>query len=75
MAYILNSTLTEKLLPKLVAMTPYEVYLNQIKSAIEPIRFSKLGLDYFPPQLGGLTGQRSVIAEEVVLEMITFEVP
>jgi hypothetical protein len=71
MAY---TSTTEKMLPKLVALSPYEVYLNQVRSAIEPLRYLKLGLDYFPPQLGGLTGQRNVISEAVVLEMITFEV-
>lgn len=55
-------------------MTAYEVYLNQIRSAIEPLRYASSGLSYFPPQLGGLSGQRDVIAGEVVLQMIDFEI-
>lgn len=74
MPYTINSALTEKLLPKLVAMTPYEIYLNQVKSSIESIRFTKTDMSYFPPQLGGLVGQRSIITEEAVLEMISFEI-
>lgn len=74
MTYILNNAAKEKLIPRLVAMTPYQVYLNQIRSALEPIRFLAKGLEYFPPQLGGLGGQREVIKEAVVLQMIDFEI-
>lgn len=73
MAYTINNATAEKMLPQLVALTPYNVYINQVKSAIEPIRKLREGLDYFPPQLGGISGQRTVISEVVVLEMIDFE--
>lgn len=75
MAYIINTNPAQKLIPKMVSMTDYEVYLNQVRSAIEPIRFAASGLSYFPPQLGGLSGQSAIIAGNVVLQMIDFEIP
>jgi len=74
MAKIITNQPLEKLLPQYVPMTPYQVYLNQIKSAIEPIRFATKSMSYLPPQLGGLTGQRNVISEAVILQMIDFEI-
>jgi hypothetical protein len=64
----------EKILPKYQAMTPYQIYVAQVKGAIEALRASAKGLDYIPPQLGGLSGQRAVIDQEVVLEIIEFEI-
>lgn len=65
---------TDKFLPKFTAMTPYNVYLNQVRSVIEPIRYAFQEMDYIAPQMGGLSGQRNVIAQEVVLQTIDFEV-
>lgn len=31
-------------------------------------------MDYIPPQMGGLSGQRNVMSEAVVLQIIDFEV-
>jgi hypothetical protein len=55
-------------------MTPYQVYLQQVKGCIDNIRFTSQGMDYIPPQLGGLKGQREVMNEAVVLQTIEFEV-
>jgi hypothetical protein len=74
MARIIPSQSPEKFLPKFVEMTPYQIYLNQVKSAIEPIRFARQNMDYFPPQLGGLSGQRNTLTEAVVLQLIEFEI-
>jgi hypothetical protein len=74
MPYKSSTTGSQKVLAKLVAVTPYQVYLNQVKSAIEPIRYAQLGMDYLPPQFGGLTGQRDTISEVVVLQLTDFEI-
>jgi hypothetical protein len=74
MSYIIKSGNSDKLLPKMRAIGAYEVYLNQVKSAIDPIRYKNLGLAYIPPQLGGLSGQRKVIEQELVMQVIDFEV-
>jgi hypothetical protein len=74
MARIIKSQTTERLRPKFVAMTSYQVYLYQIKGSIDQIRYQAQGMDYIPPQMGGINGQRNVINEAVVLQTIEFEV-
>lgn len=76
MPYSTAYTPPNKILPKLVAMTPYQVYLNQITSMIEPIRIANVDSTrtYIPPQFGGLEGQRGLVEEAVILELITFEI-
>jgi hypothetical protein len=74
MARIIKPPTGEKLRPKFVAMTPYQVYLQQVKGCIDQIRYDAQDMDYIPPQLGGLSGQRQVISEAVVLQIIEFEV-
>lgn len=63
-----------KMLPKLVALGPYEVYLNQVQAALDAIRFSNKEMSYVPAQMGGLTGQRKIIGKSLVLQTIDFEV-
>lgn len=60
--------------PRFMVMSPYEVYLNQVKGALDNIRFTAQGLTYTPPQLGGLDGQLSTITQEVVLQVTDFQV-
>lgn len=74
MSRITNVNISEKLLPKLVAMSSYEVYLDQVKSALEPIRYGLKDMEYLPPQLGGLTGQRELILKSMILQTVEFEV-
>lgn len=75
MAYIIPNTNKSKLVSTFTAMTPYQVYVNQIRSAIEPIRAAAKGFtDYIPPQLGGIEGQREVIEGVVILQLVDFEV-
>jgi hypothetical protein len=60
--------------PRFMVMSPYEVYLNQVKGAIDNIRFTAQGMSYSPPQLGGLTGQLTTIQQAVVLQVTDFQV-
>lgn len=63
-----------QVISKLRNMTPYEVYKLQITSIMDAIRTTQRGLTYFPPQIGGLDGQRDAIREKVALQLIEFEV-
>lgn len=63
-----------KLIPKLTPLTPYEIYLLQVKAAYDNIRTERRNISYIPPQLGGFSGQREVMDETVVLELTDFEV-
>jgi hypothetical protein len=74
MSRVIPAVTPNKILPKLVALGPYEVYLNQVKSSLEAIRYQNKDMEYLPPQLGGLTGQRKIIKDSLVLQMIDFEV-
>lgn len=70
---IVNNQAT-KMLPKLASISPYEVYLFQVRSALDTIRYKNLDMEYLPPQFGGLVGQRTLVNSPTVLQTIDFEV-
>jgi hypothetical protein len=63
-----------KIIPKIVPVTPMEIYLLQIKGTFDNIRAERREMDYIPPQFGGPYGQLDVLNEVVTLEIIDFEV-
>ena len=63
-----------KILPKLLPITPNEIYLQLVTGTTENIRQSNRGLDYIPAQYGGIFGQQTIIEEGLVMEVTTFEV-
>lgn len=65
-----NSYLT----PRYVTMSPYEIYLAQVKGAIDNIRFTAQGMKYTPAQLGGLSGQLNTLNQAVVLRVTDYQV-
>lgn len=62
-----------KIINKLVAMTPREVYLQRVKSTYDSFRFTASGKTYIPPSFGGLFGQQLMVNNPNVLEIIEFE--
>lgn len=62
------------ILPKLVALTPHEVYLQQVKATFDAMRYSGTNLAYLPPQFGGIFGQNLVANSGAVLEIISFDI-
>ena len=60
--------------PRLMALTPHQVYLQQVAATFEAIRYSDTGLSYIPAQFGGLTGQNVVGNNGIVLEVISFDI-
>lgn len=57
---------------KLIPMTPHTLFKMQVRGALDGIRYSK-NKDYIPPQLGGTSGQRETIEQNVVLSVTEFE--
>ena len=55
-------------------ISPYEIYLQQVKGTYDGIRAGRLNLTYYAPQFGGLFGQTEVMNEAVVLELTDFQV-
>lgn len=68
------SAIKPKIIPKLVPITPTEILIMQVKGTYDSIRYGRRGVQYIPPHLGGIFGQRDAMEEVVVLEMTDFEV-
>lgn len=62
------------IIPRLMPMTPTEIMVMQVKGTFDSIRYQRRGVQYIPPHLGGIFGQRGVMDEVVVLEMTDFEI-
>jgi hypothetical protein len=60
--------------PSFVNITPYEIYLQQVRGVTENLRQTTAGYTYLPPQFGGLIGQYTAMTEAIVLELIDFTV-
>jgi hypothetical protein len=71
-----NSSATNitSIIPSFAAMTPYQIYLQQVRGVTDSIRAQAAGLTYIPPQLGGLEGQLAVLEDNIVLQLIDFQV-
>jgi len=67
---------SDRIIPRFVAITPLELYLQQVKGTYDAIRVLNSGEDmtYIPPQMGGIMGQREVQDQQIVLELTDFEV-
>lgn len=64
----------EKIIPKLIPISPYELYLQRVNATYEGIRKIRNGLAYTPAQFGGLFGQGDVANSGSVLEVTEFEI-
>lgn len=56
-----------------VALTPYQVYLEQVKGVSDSIRATSAGVQYYPLQFGGLKGQRQASYGVNVVDVLTFQ--
>jgi hypothetical protein len=63
-----------KIIPKFTPLTPFEIYLQQVKGTFDSIRFQRKDMTYYPPQMGGFFGQREIKEDILVLELTEFEV-
>lgn len=71
---IITRSPNSKILPKFVVMSAYQIYTDQVKGTLDSIRYAVRGMDYTPPQYGGLSGQRVALTQEIVLQVVDFEV-
>ena len=53
-------------------MTPYNVYLEQVRGVSDSIRVTAAGLQYYPLQFGGLKGQRLASTSVEVIDIMDF---
>ncbi len=56
-----------------VALTPYQVYFEQVRSVSENIRATSAGVQYYPLQFGGLKGQRQASYGANVVDVMEFQ--
>ena len=54
-------------------LSPYQVYLEQIRSVSDSIRATSRSLTYYPLQFGGLKGQREAITAVAVVDILDFQ--
>lgn len=64
----------EKINTNLVPLTASEMYRLQVRNNMDNIRYTNRGMTHIPTQFGGLAGQRSLLSEPSVMEIIDFEV-
>lgn len=58
---------------RMVNLSPYELFLEQVRGVSENIRVVNKGLTYIPPQFGGLKGQLVGLNDQPVVQMVDFE--
>ena len=68
-----NKGLTAR--PRVISISPYQIYMEQIRGISDSFRANADGLSYIPPQFGGLKGQLLVIADQPVLQLVDFTNP
>lgn len=62
-----------QVLSRTVALTPYQIYLEQVRAVSDNIRYTNRGLDYYPLQFGGLKGQREAITNTAIVDILDFQ--
>ncbi len=55
------------------ALTPYQVYLEQVRSVSDNMRYADTDVEYYPMQFGGLKGQRQAITGVAVVDILNFK--
>lgn len=66
--------MTQKIIPKLIAVTPHVIYLQRVHTTFDAMRASVKGLSYTPIQFGGILGQQKLQESSEVLEITEFEI-
>lgn len=62
------------LIPKIIALTPLNMYLERVKGVTEKLRADAQSLDYIPLQFGGIKGQQESLLANSTVKIIDFKV-
>lgn len=73
MSAVIKPKVRVSVTPRMIPLSPYELYLEQIRGVSDAIRVNSRGLSYIPPQFGGLKGQLGALNDQAVVQMIDFE--
>lgn len=60
--------------PKIIALTPLNMYMERVKGVSEKLRADAQGLDYIPLQFGGIKGQQESLMANSTVKIIDFKV-
>jgi len=71
---IIKPVQRDSISPSLLPLSPYNLYLERVKSVSERLRSVSAGYDYLPLQFGGLTGQQESLLANAVVTIIDFKV-
>ena len=63
-----------KIIPKLIPITPRELYFQLVNRTYDTIRYTNMGVAYTPAQYGGTFGQKVILDQSMIMEVTDFEV-
>lgn len=72
MSAIKKPELKTSISTRMIALSPYQLYLEQVRGVSDAIRVKSQGLSYVPAQFGGIKGQRASLQSQVAVQMIDF---
>lgn len=55
-----------------LAITPLALYMKRVEEVSDSIRQTRQGRTYIPLQFGGFSGQRAVLSDKLVVNVVTF---
>lgn len=58
---------------RMVRLSPYQMYVEQVRGISDKIRATNASLSYYPAQFGGIKGQRENLNSQVIVQLIDFE--
>jgi hypothetical protein len=71
---IINQPTKDFVRPVLTPLTPFNLYVERVKSITDSLRSSSEGLEYLPMQFGGIKGQQQSLVANAVIKLVNFKV-
>lgn len=60
--------------PKVLPLSPLNLYVERIKCVTNKLRADSAGLDYVPLQFGGILGQQESLLANSAIKIVDFKV-